>query len=120
MQPERIPCLQSQHSKDGQEDQEFKLSAMTYLPDDKFKTSLNYMRPYWVKKIIRCRGVGEDYPVCQLDLLMAVSRVEGNTQATYGIPRNDWENDEFQKLSNGGNAGTAQKSKRKVGLDDVF
>lgn len=46
--------------------------------------------------------------------------MEGNTQATYGICRNDWEDDEFRKLSNGGNTGTAQKSKRKVGLDDVF
>jgi len=53
-------------------------------------------------------------------LLMSVNRVEGNTQATYGISRNDWEDAEFQKLSNGGNTGTAQKSKRKVGLDDVF
>lgn len=51
---------------------------------------------------------------------MSVNRVEGNTQATYGISRNDWEDAEFQKLSNGGNTGTAQKSKRKVGLDDVF
>lgn len=41
-------------------------------------------------------------------LPMSVSRVESNTQATYGICRSDWEDDEFQK------------SKRKVGLDDVF
>lgn len=53
-------------------------------------------------------------------LLMAVSRVEGNTQATYRVSRNDWEDDEIQKLSNGGNAGTARKSKGKLGPDDVF
>lgn len=51
---------------------------------------------------------------------MAVSRVEGNTQATYRVSRNDWEDDEIQKLSNGGNAGTARKSKGKLGPDDVF